>query len=309
MNALMKRSDVQEQASNFARELASINESPGFPDGVSDMRKRIRKSLHLDGLTAAVAVLSIVAITFLLIVAGGIVYVGTHPPAVTHLAVQAPPAPPPALPRSHFVPPPFADLTPAAEPVTEAALTPMASAAVVEVVAGSNVNPLDEWMTVQPLPMPDWKAIQLAETNPAPLATSYRPMIREAAQRRSLSPELVEAIARVESDFNPYEVSEKGALGLLQVMPETGARFGVARERLFDPQANLAAGTAYLAWLRDRYRGDLDLILAAYNAGEGAVDQHGGIPPYRETQQYVKRVRATLRKIADRGDDTRVVAR
>jgi soluble lytic murein transglycosylase-like protein len=200
------------------------------------------------------------------------------------------------------VPPPFADLAPATEPIVAEVLTPMASAAVVEVVAASNVNPLDEWMSVQPLPMPDWNAIQMAATNPAPLATSYRPMIRDAALRRSLSPELIEAIARVESDFNPYEVSEKGALGLLQVMPETGARFGVTRERLFDPQSNLAAGTAYLAWLRDHYRGDLDLILAAYNAGEGAVDQHGGIPPYRETQQYVKRVRAALRQLEARLD-------
>jgi soluble lytic murein transglycosylase-like protein len=261
------------------------------------MRKRSRrKGLHFDVLTATIAVLAIFTVSLLLVLAAGIAYAGTRPRPSPHIiaAAPVPPAPPPTLPRSHFVPPPFADLTPAAEPV----LTPMASAAVVEVVAASNVNPLDEWLTVQPLPMPDWKAIQLAEKNPAPLATSYRPMIRDAALRRSLSPELVEAIARVESDFNPYEVSEKGALGLLQVMPETGARFGVARERLFDPQANLAAGTAYLAWLFARYHGDLDLTLAAYNAGEGAVDQHGGIPPYRETQQYVKRVRAALRAIS-----------
>jgi soluble lytic murein transglycosylase-like protein len=268
------------------------------------MRKRIAKGVHLDALTAAVAILSVAAVTFLLIAAAGIVYAGTQLRVAPRTAAQhtaAAPAPR-TLPLSHFVPPPFADLAPATEPIVAEVLTPMASAAVVEVVAASNVNPLDEWMSVQPLPMPDWNAIQMAATNPAPLATSYRPMIRDAALRRSLSPELIEAIARVESDFNPYEVSEKGALGLLQVMPETGARFGVTRERLFDPQSNLAAGTAYLAWLRDHYRGDLDLILAAYNAGEGAVDQHGGIPPYRETQQYVKRVRAALRQLEARLD-------
>jgi soluble lytic murein transglycosylase-like protein len=265
------------------------------------MKKRARRNdLHLDAATATVAVLSIVAVSFLLMAGVGIVWLGTHSVPPKYVAVAVPRLVARTLPLSHFVPPPFADLTPAVEPVVAEVLTPMASAAVVEVVAASNVNPLDEWLTVQPLPMPDWKAIELAATNPAPLATSYRPMIRDAALRRSLSPELVEAIARVESDFNPYEVSEKGALGLLQVMPETGARFGVTRERLFDPQSNLAAGTAYLAWLRDHYRGDLDLILAAYNAGEGAVDQHGGIPPYRETQQYVKRVRAALRKIEER---------
>jgi soluble lytic murein transglycosylase-like protein len=255
-----------------------------------------------DTATRVTVTLSVVTLCLLFLTAGCLMGIGLTPHPRLPAVVQAAPLAPPTLPRSHFVPPPFADLTPAAEPVIAAVLTPMASAAVVEVVAASNVNPLDEWLTVQPLPMPDWKAIELAATNPAPLATSYRPMIRDAALRRSLSPELVEAIARVESDFNPYEVSEKGALGLLQVMPETGARFGVTRERLFDPQSNLAAGTAYLAWLRDRYRGDLDLILAAYNAGEGAVDQHGGIPPYRETQQYVKRVRAALRQLEARLD-------
>jgi soluble lytic murein transglycosylase-like protein len=240
----------------------------------------MKRTARPDRAARAIIVLSSAMLAVLFATAGCIVgaaIVTTRP----RIAVAA--APPPLflpLGRLHVR---AADLAPA-------------QPAVVDVVA-SNVNPLDEWMTVQPLPMPDWKAIELAETNPAPLATSYRPMIRDAALRRSLSPELVEAIARVESDFNPYEVSEKGALGLLQVMPETGARFGVTRERLFDPQSNLAAGTAYLAWLRDHYRGDLDLILAAYNAGEGAVDQHGGIPPYRETQQYVKRVRAAVRQL------------
>jgi soluble lytic murein transglycosylase-like protein len=255
----------------------------------------------MDVSTRIVVTLSVPTLALLIFAAGWIVAVAsTIPPrTIAGAATSAAPSAPPTLPKSHFVPPPFADLTPAPEPVAVMP-PPMASAAVVEVVAVANVNPLDEWLTMQPLPVPDWKAIQLADKNPAPLATSYRPMIRDAAMRRSLSPELVEAIARVESDFNPYEVSEKGALGLLQVMPETGARFGVARERLFDPQANLAAGTAYLAWLRDRYHGELDLILAAYNAGEGAVDEHHGIPPFRETQQYVKRVRAAVRQLEAR---------
>ena len=107
------------------------------------------------------------------------------------------------------------------------------------------------------------------------------------------STELVEAIVRVESDFDPLTVSHKGALGLMQVMPKTGERFGVSRDDLFDPARNLDAGAAYISWLLTRYR-DLDLALAAYNAGEGAVDQYRGIPPYRETQQYVKKVRRAL---------------
>jgi len=125
----------------------------------------------------------------------------------------------------------------------------------------------------------------------------FAPLIDAAAREHDLPPLLVTAIARVESDFDPYEVSNKGARGLLQVMPETGARFGVHPSLLFDPERNLAAGTAYLAWLMDRYRGNLDLALAAYNAGEGAVDNYRGIPPYRETQNYVRKVRAELRNL------------
>jgi soluble lytic murein transglycosylase-like protein len=260
------------------------------------MKKNARRNgVHLDAMTATVAALSIVTVTFLLTAAAGIVYagIGTRPAAAA--ALPPPPAPPPvALPASRFVAPAFAALAPAAPPA------PMASA-VVEVVAAANASPLDEWIAMQPVALPDWRAIHIADAAAVPLAPSaYRALIRDAAMRRALDPELVEAIARVESDFNPYEVSHKGALGLMQVIPATGKRFGVERERLFDPQDNLAAGTAYLAWLLDRYHGDLDLALAAYNAGEGAVDRHRGIPPYRETQQYVKRVRAALKQIEAR---------
>jgi soluble lytic murein transglycosylase-like protein len=125
-------------------------------------------------------------------------------------------------------------------------------------------------------------------------------MIREAAERHSVSPALVEAIARVESGFNSRAVSNKGARGLMQVMPATGRRFGVRSDKLFDPEHNLNAGVAYLAWLSKRYSGNLEFIVAAYNAGEGAVDDYGGIPPYRETRDYVRRVQATLRSIEAR---------
>jgi len=129
---------------------------------------------------------------------------------------------------------------------------------------------------------------------------AYAAMIREAAERHSVSPALVEAVARVESGFNPRALSHKGAHGLMQVIPATGRRFGVRSDRLFDPEHNLAAGVAYLAWLSKRYRGNLDFILAAYNAGEGAVDDHGGIPPYRETRDYVRRVKSALAAIEER---------
>jgi soluble lytic murein transglycosylase-like protein len=123
----------------------------------------------------------------------------------------------------------------------------------------------------------------------------YESLVTNAALLRGLPPRLALAVTRVESDFNPRVISHKGALGLMQVMPETGARFGVKRHELLDPHRNVAAGTAYLAWLLRRYGNDLDLALAAYNAGEGAVDKYRGIPPYPETQEYVRRVRMHLR--------------
>ena len=131
------------------------------------------------------------------------------------------------------------------------------------------------------------------EATPAVPTKMYGDLIQRAAFRHAVPVELVEAIVRVESDFDPLTVSHKGALGLMQVMPTTGERFGVNREELFNPERNLEAGAAYISWLLTRYN-DLDLALAAYNAGEGAVEKYRGIPPYRETQQYVRRVKRAL---------------
>ena len=132
-------------------------------------------------------------------------------------------------------------------------------------------------------------------------AEAYAAMFREAAEKHSVSPALVEAVAKVESGFNPRALSHKGARGLMQVIPATGRRFGVrSADKLFDPEHNIAAGVAYLAWLSKRYGGKLDFVIAAYNAGEGAVDDHGGIPPYRETRDYVRKVKAALRSIEER---------
>lgn len=167
-------------------------------------------------------------------------------------------------------------------------------------------SPLATAYFILPPPPPQLKPKLKAERRVAPVrrlprtAEVYAAMIREAADRHSVSPALVEAIARVESGFNSRAVSHKGARGLMQVMPATGRRFGVRSDRLFDPEHNLTAGVAYLAWLSKRYRGNLDFIVAAYNAGEGAVDDHGGIPPYRETRNYVRRVRAALRSIEEK---------
>jgi soluble lytic murein transglycosylase-like protein len=101
-------------------------------------------------------------------------------------------------------------------------------------------------------------------------------------------------MVRAESGFDPHAVSVKGARGLLQLMPATAARFGVAEDSLFEPITNLGAGARYLGWLAERFAGELPLILAAYNAGEGMVDRYGGVPPFRETQDYLRRIYADL---------------
>lgn len=120
------------------------------------------------------------------------------------------------------------------------------------------------------------------------LAGPYADTIRRAAQRHGVDPVLLTAMAAVESGFDPLAVSHKGAEGLLQLMPETARRFGVADS--FDPDQNVDGGARYLDWLLTRFSGDEQLALAGYNAGEGAVDRYQGIPPFPETENYVVRV-------------------
>jgi hypothetical protein len=115
-----------------------------------------------------------------------------------------------------------------------------------------------------------------------------RALVAEAARRHGLDPALVLAVVSVESGFRPDAVSPKGARGLMQLMPATAASLGVADP--LDPTANVDGGARHLRGLVARYGGDLQKALAAYNAGEGAVDQHGGVPPYSETRSYVSKV-------------------
>ena len=113
-------------------------------------------------------------------------------------------------------------------------------------------------------------------------------LVREAAERHQVDPALVRAVIETESNWNPSAVSRKGALGLMQLIPTTAQRFGV--NDAFSPKQNVDAGVKYLKTLLERYNGNLDLALAAYNAGEGAVDRAHGIPSFRETRNYVQRV-------------------
>ena len=113
-------------------------------------------------------------------------------------------------------------------------------------------------------------------------------IVREAAERHHVDPALVRAVIETESNWNPKAYSHKGAGGLMQLIPTTAQRFGAYD--VFNPQQNIDAGVKYLRTLLERYNGNLDLALAAYNAGEGAVERAHGIPAYRETRNYVQRV-------------------
>ena len=120
------------------------------------------------------------------------------------------------------------------------------------------------------------------------LDVPYANFISESAHAHGVAPELVASVIAVESNFNPNAVSWRYARGLMQLMPQTAARFGVTK--IFDPQQNIDAGTRYLKELLVRYNGDLSLTLAAYNAGPDRVEQYRAVPPYRETRDYVRRV-------------------
>lgn len=122
----------------------------------------------------------------------------------------------------------------------------------------------------------------------------YGDLIYEVAKRYSLNPHLVAALIHAESAFNPRALSRKGACGLMQLLPATASRFGLRKREIFEPSKNLEAGVRYLQWLSKRFNGDPVRVLAAYNAGEGAVDRHGGVPPYQETQRYVRKILGML---------------
>jgi len=127
-----------------------------------------------------------------------------------------------------------------------------------------------------------------AETAAAPAPIGVPELVARIAAQHSLPPELIHSVIQVESNYNPYAVSSKGALGLMQLIPATARRFGVAD--VFNPADNIQGGARYLKYLLDLYGGNYPLALAAYNAGEGAVAKYGMVPPYRETENYVKLV-------------------
>jgi len=134
-------------------------------------------------------------------------------------------------------------------------------------------------------------------------ASSYEELIRLASDRHSVDADLIRAVIKVESDFDSSARSHKGATGLMQLMPETARLHNVVD--LYDPSANIEGGVRYLKLLLGKYQGDLALSLAAYNAGMKAVERHGGVPPFTETREYVRRVLSYYQTY--RGDNLQVI--
>ncbi len=177
---------------------------------------------------------------------------------------------------------------------------PFAWLALVALLAGSNPSRADIYSYVDEFGVrhisnvPDDPRYRLVKrTNRARVVpradrTVYSHHVQSVAQALSLDPALIEAVIQAESAFDPHAVSHKGAVGLMQLMPATAARYGVSDRR--DPIQNIIGGARYLRDLLDEFR-DIPLALAAYNAGENAVRRYGNsVPPYRETQTYVHRV-------------------
>ena len=134
-------------------------------------------------------------------------------------------------------------------------------------------------------------------------ASSYEELIRLASDRHSVDADLIRAVIKVESDFDSSARSHKGATGLMQLMPETARLHNVVD--LYDPSANIEGGVRHLKLLLGKYQGDLALSLAAYNAGMKAVERHGGVPPFTETREYVRRVLSYYQTY--RGDNLQVI--
>lgn len=151
-------------------------------------------------------------------------------------------------------------------------------------------------------PMPECMRVPVAEADAAEI--DYLPttaaqekiysLVRKLSPEYGVSPRLVMAVIRAESNFEPGAISPKNAQGLMQLIPETAVRFNVKKP--FDPEQNIRGGLAYLRWLLAYFEGNVALVAAAYNAGEGAVNRYRGIPPYAETRGYVKRILGIFEK-------------
>ena len=145
---------------------------------------------------------------------------------------------------------------------------------------------------VAPVEIPATPAAPATASGPGP---GIDAVVESIAARNAVRPELIHSVIKVESNYNPNAVSSKGALGLMQLVPSTARRFGVAN--VFNPEQNIEGGARYLKYLLDLFNNDYRLALAAYNAGEGAVLKYGDVPPYAETRNYLVQVRKRLEEV------------
>lgn len=127
-----------------------------------------------------------------------------------------------------------------------------------------------------------------------PASEAYNDIIQEAAETYDMDPDLIHAVMQTESAFHPFAVSRAGAEGLMQLMPDLSDEMGVGDA--FDPRENIMGGVRYLKRLLEYHKGDLDLALASYNAGPGNVERYGGVPPFRETKNYVATIKQILKR-------------
>ena len=141
--------------------------------------------------------------------------------------------------------------------------------------------------------------LQITRFHPLISERELEPMISRFSRQHQLHPALIRAVIKAESDFDPMAVSRAGAIGLMQLMPQTAVRLEV--QDLFDPEDNIGGGTKYLRQLLDRFSGNLPLALAAYNAGEHVVDRYRSLPPIDETREYVRKVLRYYRTFLMRG--------
>lgn len=158
--------------------------------------------------------------------------------------------------------------------VNDEVLPPQAAAEIKKIIEAEGVFPKRSW--------------RFNEASAPLFKTRYNQTIIDAARKFDVDAALVSAVIKAESDYDPHTLSNKGARGLMQLMPATAERFGVTDS--FDPVANIYAGTRYLRWLLETFQGNADLAVAAYNAGEGNVWKYNGVPPFRETVTYIHRI-------------------
>ncbi|MGH9867540.1 MAG: lytic transglycosylase domain-containing protein [Candidatus Polarisedimenticolia bacterium] len=154
--------------------------------------------------------------------------------------------------------------------------------------------------TMRPTRRPEAPTARVPEPGRRTAPPEIIELVEEASARHGLDPRLITTVISVESAFNPRAVSPKGARGLMQLMPQTARQYGVSD--LNDPRENIEGGVAYLRDLTRRYKGDLRLALAAYNAGPEAVERASGVPNFRETREYLRKIEARYGVLASGGD-------